>query len=236
LIKGYVADLRNHPGIVYHRSGIPIVLAGDDPGSFGYNQLTVDFYLATMAWGLNLADLKQFAWNSIQYSSLTDRIKIEGFQKWEYEWSLFIDTSYTLACNLTFDNVIMTISDLLPAYGPYDQSINVTLFGSGFEIAICKNIICQFGEEETNGIFGDLNEIICPTPLKNTDHSVVSISLVINNKTIQSGLNYTYVSSLVVIDDGTFTATTPSKCNQLGITNWKLLLILIFIFIRQIRN
>ncbi|CAF0982894.1 unnamed protein product [Didymodactylos carnosus] len=64
-ILGYVADLRNHPGIVYHRSGIPIVLAGDDPGSFGYNYLTVDFYLASMAWGLNLADLKQFAWNSI---------------------------------------------------------------------------------------------------------------------------------------------------------------------------
>ncbi|CAF1347994.1 unnamed protein product [Rotaria sordida] len=74
-ILGYTADLRNHPGITYHRSGIPIVLAGDDPGSFGYNQLTVDYYLATMAWALNLADLKQIARNSIQYSSIPIMMK-----------------------------------------------------------------------------------------------------------------------------------------------------------------
>ncbi|CAF3497404.1 unnamed protein product [Rotaria sp. Silwood1] len=200
-ILGYVADLRSHPGIVYHRSGIPIVLASDDPGSFGYNQLTIDFYLATMAWGLNLADLKQFAWNSIQYSSLLDDRKTEGFRKWENQWNLFIDSSYTLACNQTFPNVIMNISDILPSYGPYDRSINVTLFGSGFEIAICKSIICKFGEKETNGIFLDINEIICPTPSIHNDLSTVPISIVINNETFQSGLNYKFVSSLSVIDD-----------------------------------
>lgn len=56
-----MADLCNHSGIVYHRNGIPIVLIDDGPGSFGNNQLTVNFYLATMAWILNLAGLKQFA-------------------------------------------------------------------------------------------------------------------------------------------------------------------------------
>ena len=37
--------MRNHPAINYYRSGILIVIAGDDPGSFGYNDLTVDYYL-----------------------------------------------------------------------------------------------------------------------------------------------------------------------------------------------
>ncbi|CAF1612843.1 unnamed protein product [Rotaria sp. Silwood1] len=233
-LLGYVADLRNHPGIVYHRSGIPIVLGGDDPGSFGYNQLTIDFYLATMAWGLNLADLKQFAWNSIQYSSLPDNRKKEGFQKWENQWNLFIDSSYILACNQTFSNVIMNISDILPTYGPYNQSINITLFGSGFEIAICKNIICKFGEKETNGIFIDLNEIICPTPLTNNDISIVPISIVINNEIFESGLNYKFVSSLIIIDDETLTTTTPSKSDKFVIVNQKLiagLLILLLTFI-----
>ena len=229
-MKGYVADLRNHPGIVYHRSGIPIVLAGDDPGSFGYNQLTVDFYLATMAWGLNLADLKQFAWNSIQYSSLPDNRKTEGFRKWENQWNLFIDSSYTSACNKTFPNIKMNISDILPEYGPYDQSINVTLFGSGFEIAICKNIICQFGQKQTNGIIVDLNEIICPTPSNNNDLSTVSVSLIIDNKIIQSGLNYKFVSSLSVIDDGTLTTIAPSKSDQLLIMNQELIITL-FLFL-----
>ncbi len=208
-------------------------MAGDDPGSFGYNQLTVDFYLATMAWGLNLADLKQFAWNSIQYSSLPNHRKLEGFQKWKNQWNLFINFSYKLACNQIFPNVIMNISDILPAYGPYDQSINITLFGSGFEIAICKQIICKFDEKQTNGIFVNLNEIICPTPLNNNNFSTVSISIIIDNKIVQSGINYKFVSSLSIIDDGTLMTTTPSKTDRIRIINQKLiitLLILLFTF------
>ncbi len=207
-------------------------MAGDDPGSFGYNQLTVDFYLATMAWGLNLADLKQFAWNSIQYSSLPDSRKIEGFRKWEKQWNLFIDISYTLACNQQFSNVTMNISDILPEYGPHDQSINVTLFGSGFEIAMCKKIICKFGEKQTNGIIVDLNEIICPTPSKNNDLLTVSVSLIIDNKIVESGLNYKFVSSLSVIDDGTLTTTTPSKSDKLITINQELILTLLFLLLK----
>ena len=45
---------------------MPIVIAGDDPGSFGYNELTVDYYLSFMAWDLNLFDLKKIANNSIR--------------------------------------------------------------------------------------------------------------------------------------------------------------------------
>ncbi|CAF1231950.1 unnamed protein product [Adineta steineri] len=230
-ILGYIADLRNHPGIVYHRSGIPIVLAGDDPGSFGYNQLTVDFYLATMAWSLNLADLKQFAWNSIEYSSLPSNRKNQGFQKWGNQWDLFINSSYKLACNQSFSNVIMNISDILPAYGPYDKSINVTLFGSGFEIAICKNITCKFNEKETKGMIVELNEIICPTPLNNNRLSTVSISLIIDKKIIQSGLKFKFISSLSVIDDGTLNTTTSSKSNKLIVINKETIIILSILII-----
>ncbi|CAF1071022.1 unnamed protein product [Rotaria sordida] len=233
-ILGYVADLRNHPGIVYHRSGIPIVLSGDDPGSFGYNTLTVDFYLATMAWGLNLADLKQFAWNSIQYSSLPNNRKIEGLQKWQNEWNLFIDNSYNIACNQTYPNLTMNISQILPAYGPNNRSINVTVFGFGFEIAICKKIICKFGEKETNGTFIDLNEIVCPTPLNNSDLSTVSISIVIDNKIFPAGYDYKFISSLSVIDDEGLPPIIPSKSDKFVIINQKLiitLLILLFTFI-----
>jgi adenosine deaminase CECR1 len=229
-ILGYVADLRNHPGIVYHRSGIPIVLAGDDPGSFGYNQLTVDFYLATMAWGLNLADLKQFAWNSIQYSSLPTQRKIQGFQKLETQWNLFIDYSYKLACNLTFNKVNVNISDVLPSYGPYNQSINVTLFGSGFEIAICKEIRCKFNEQETNGIFVDLNEIICPTPSKNIHLSTVSIAIIIDNQIIQSGIYFKFISPLLIIDDEILLTNYRSKTDKIRTNYFQLISILFVVF------
>ena len=66
--------MRSHPAINFYRSGLPIVIAGDDPGSFGYNELTVDYYMAFMAWGLNLADLKIIANNSLIYSTVPDEV------------------------------------------------------------------------------------------------------------------------------------------------------------------
>ena len=33
-ILGFTPDIRNHPAIHYSRSGIPIVLGSDDPGSY----------------------------------------------------------------------------------------------------------------------------------------------------------------------------------------------------------
>lgn len=149
-----------------------------------------------MAWGLNLADLKQFAWNSIQYSSISNDRKILGFKKWEIEWNAFIDYSYNLTCHLKFPNEKMNISHILPTYGPINKKINITIYGYGFEIAICKTVICKFNEKKTNGIFVDLNEIICPTPFDNKNLSTVSISLIIGNKTlVQSNMNYTFISS-----------------------------------------
>ena len=187
-----------------------------------------------MAWGLNLADLKQFAWNSIKYSSLSENQKLKGFKKWEHQWNLFIDYTYIFACNQTFDNIIMNISDVLPSIGPYNQSTNVTLFGSGFEIAICKKIICKFGEKETNGMLVDLNEIICPTPSMNNNFTTVSLSILIDNKLIESNFNYKFVSSLIVIDDGTLNINILSKSDQIKNDNQKLIigiLILILVFI-----
>lgn len=68
---GYVPDQRHHPAITYLRYGIPVVLGADDPATFGYNEFTLDWYEAFMAWGLNLGDLRHLAMNSLQYSSLS---------------------------------------------------------------------------------------------------------------------------------------------------------------------
>ena len=210
-ILGYVADLRNHPGIVYHRSGIPIVLAGDDPGSFGYNELTIEFYLVTMAWGLDLADLKQFAWNSIQYSTIPEARRVTGFEKWRVQWDGFLNDSYSQACGQTFpDTVRVNVSSILPSYGPFDRSINVTLFGEGYQRAICKRVICRFGPNETEGIFEHINELICPTPAGKNLLATVPLSLLIDGQRIDTGWNFTYLSSVSLIDDGTLTTTTIS--------------------------
>ncbi len=109
--------MRSHPAINFYRSGIPIVIAGDDPGSFGYNELTVDYYMAFMAWGLNLADLKEIANNSIIYSTIPDQVKSIGFAKFNNEWNSYIDEMYSQACNKFFNQSYIKFSDFLPNFG-----------------------------------------------------------------------------------------------------------------------
>jgi adenosine deaminase CECR1 len=68
-ILGHVSDLRNHPAVHYINAGLPIVLSSDDPTVFRHT-LSHDFYMAFMAWGLDLKSLKQLAMNSLTYSAM----------------------------------------------------------------------------------------------------------------------------------------------------------------------
>lgn len=88
-VLGYVPDLRNHPALFWLRSGNPITLNPDDPGMMG-SSLSHDFYEAFMAWDLNLADLKQLALNSIQYSTLDAVEKRDATEIWQRKWDLFV--------------------------------------------------------------------------------------------------------------------------------------------------
>ncbi len=88
-VLGYVADLRNHPAVLFINSGLPVVLCPDDPGiwkcSFSY-----DFYAAFMAWGLDLKCLKQLALNSLAYSAMAGEEKERALSHWRDKWGEFI--------------------------------------------------------------------------------------------------------------------------------------------------
>ncbi len=88
-ILGYVADLRNHPAVLYINSGLPVVICPDDPGiwkcTFSY-----DFYAAFMAWGLDLKCLKQLAMNSLIYSAMNPEEKERALELWREKWAKFI--------------------------------------------------------------------------------------------------------------------------------------------------
>ncbi|ESO01160.1 hypothetical protein HELRODRAFT_134508, partial [Helobdella robusta] len=91
-ILGMDADLRNHFGQILYKNGVPIILSPDDPGTFGYDNFTTDWYQAYTGWGLNLGDLKQLAVNSLTYNGMTDeerKIAIE--QKWRPSWEAFVN-------------------------------------------------------------------------------------------------------------------------------------------------
>ncbi len=86
----YVSDLRMHPAAGYLRRGVPCVLSNDDPGIFGNDGLSYDFWVATLAWELDLRALKQLALNSLQYSGMTDGEKRTALGVWQQQWDAWL--------------------------------------------------------------------------------------------------------------------------------------------------
>jgi adenosine deaminase CECR1 len=89
-VLGYVSDLRNHPAVHYINAGLPVVLSSDDPAIFGHT-LSHDFYVAFMAWGLDLKALKQLAMNSLTYAAMSPDEKSRASAAWNRRWTTFIE-------------------------------------------------------------------------------------------------------------------------------------------------
>lgn len=92
-ILGYVYDLRMHPGVEYMRRGVSVHLASDDPLKEEHEGLVDDFFMATIAWDLNLADIKMLAKNSLKNSFLTKKEKQAAISAWENQWNSFVEES-----------------------------------------------------------------------------------------------------------------------------------------------
>lgn len=98
-VLNYVSDLRNHPATAMLAAGVPITLSPDDPAPLGYPSVTYDWWLAFVAWELDLAGLKQLALNSIIHSALLPPQRAQLTALWQREWDKFID-AYAQTYNL----------------------------------------------------------------------------------------------------------------------------------------
>jgi hypothetical protein len=192
------------------------VIAGDDPGSFGYNDLTVDYYLAFMSWGLNLYDFREIANNSIRYSSLDYTDKLNGYTKFNALWFEFIDSTYDQICSKSPRSDI-NVTNVYPNYGPNDQSIEILIYGYGFEVTLCKKLTCYFDDIQTNGYLNSLNELVCQTPLGFGDSQTCNLSIGIGDSKVATNLKYTFVSSssIQVIYDNSNNITSTASLNLL---------------------
>ena len=88
---GYEHDLRHHPGLIYLRNDVPIVIASDDGLFMTPEPFTDDFYAATLCWDLSIADLKAICRRSISGSGLSDAENDRLMKAWEADWNQFIE-------------------------------------------------------------------------------------------------------------------------------------------------
>jgi adenosine deaminase CECR1 len=77
MLLGYVCDIRNHPVRFMLHKGLQASISSDDPGFFGYEGVTMDYLMASLAWELDLMDVKKLTLNGITYSSVSDEKKKE---------------------------------------------------------------------------------------------------------------------------------------------------------------
>lgn len=92
-VLGFVSDLRNHPATYLISRGYPVVICNDDPGNWGAEGLSYDWYLTFMAMSTENAGLellKKLAINSIEYSALDDTQKKLALKIWTDKWNRFI--------------------------------------------------------------------------------------------------------------------------------------------------
>lgn len=92
-ILGYVDDMRNHPALSYLNAGLAVTINPDDPGLFGYQGVSADYWEACLAWQLDLRALKKLIINSIAYSSLDSEEKETAFNEWQKQWDIFIENN-----------------------------------------------------------------------------------------------------------------------------------------------
>ena len=194
-------DIRNHYGQILYKEGIPIVLAPDDPGTFGYDNTTVDWYSAFLSWGLNLGDLKQIALNSIEYSGMTDSEKRDALEKkWKPSWNEYVSETKAKACQRDFvDEALeegrkVSFNRLMPDTGL--EGTKVHIFGSSLEAAICKVPKCRFGAKfEVDADYVSNGQLTCVAPklLGSPANSTLPIYVSLGGDTFQyTGFYFSY--------------------------------------------
>lgn len=88
---GYVSDLRQHPMTEYMKRGIPVVISSDDPIFFENKSLTDDWFAIIMSFDLGIREIKQLSLNSVLYSGVSKREKIQLLNAWEKQWNNFVE-------------------------------------------------------------------------------------------------------------------------------------------------
>ncbi|KAK2148037.1 hypothetical protein LSH36_519g01009 [Paralvinella palmiformis] len=218
-ILGLQADLRNHPGQHYIQMGIPVVLGADDPGSFGYDNFTVDWYEVFMGWGLGLRQLKKLAQNALDFSTMTDDQKREAYEKWTPYWDAYIANISAEACRAPLNASQPLFYRLIPKEGALVEETAVHVYGRHFERAVCRSVRCRFGAVESSVTrYVSSTHVMCTSPPGNGSEFSVAVTI-----SLDGGLTYFDTGKAFTYKHDTSRHEPTELCVKSGATNVRLI-------------
>jgi adenosine deaminase CECR1 len=83
-------DLRLSTAPILLGLGVPVSINSDDPGKFGYEDSTVDYFCASVSFNWTLKHLKLVALHSINHAICAEGLKSKMHRAFRERWSKWI--------------------------------------------------------------------------------------------------------------------------------------------------
>jgi hypothetical protein len=90
LILGYQNDLRESSAPVLLGLGYPVSISPDDPGKFGLEDSTEDYFVAAIAYDWSLRHLKLIAYHSINHALCEEPLRTQMLRRFDTQWDRWV--------------------------------------------------------------------------------------------------------------------------------------------------
>lgn len=86
-----MTDIRMSTAPLLLGLGYAVSISPDDPGKFGYEDTTVDYFASVVSFNWNLRHLKLIAYHSINHAIVTEGQRIKILESFEAKWTNWIN-------------------------------------------------------------------------------------------------------------------------------------------------
>ncbi len=90
LLTGGMTDLRMSTAPLLLGLGYAVSISSDDPGKFGYEDTTVDYFASAVSFNWTLRHLKLIAYHSINHAIVTEGQRLQILESFEARWNNWV--------------------------------------------------------------------------------------------------------------------------------------------------
>lgn len=87
---GYNADAREASAPILLGLGYAVTINPDDPGKFGVEDSTVDYFLSAISYNWTLRHLKLIAYHSLNHAICDEHTRTEALRSFEHSWDKWV--------------------------------------------------------------------------------------------------------------------------------------------------